>query len=649
MSASQMSSINKISAVIGTAGHIDHGKTSLVKALTGIDADRLAEEKRRGVTIDIGFAHLDFTGPRGPVRAAIVDVPGHERFIRNMLAGTTGVDMALFVVAADDGVMPQTREHLDILHLLGVKRGIFVITKSDLAAPSRLSEVKSEISALIKGTSLAGSPVVTASAATGSGIEELKRLIVDTLVRDERGFGGYLRLPVDRSFAVKGFGTVVTGTIASGQVEKGSEVLCYPGGQAVKVRGIQSLYIERDSVSSGERAALNISGVGHRDISRGVVLVSPELKPFIESAGGSGPWHVDCFFEFLSGSPVRTRSVLKVHHLTDESLATVRFFGTKEASGGVRVAGRLTLKKPLLMMRGDRFILRDPSLNLTIGGGVVRLPYLSKGLMPRPGGVKESVWKEDDGAEELLLALMDGNTGCEASGARLMLNLSKDEFIKTVSGSKKVGAIGGYVVDLEKAAEIRRAVLDAVSAFHSTNPTEAGIKEDALYRAVAGGAKKRTFKVVSPLLKEIVEAMLSDKALKRDSGRLAFYSHRTVSSGADRLIEEAILKLFAEGFSAPTADEIRALPFRKADLDRMTAYLQRQGVIVRIKEGTFMSKTALEAARVRLAERIKAAGGIKASEFRDILGCGRKLAIEVLEHFDRERVTLRKGDIRVLR
>ncbi len=643
-----MPSIDKISAVIGTAGHIDHGKTSLVKALTGIDADRLAEEKRRGVTIDIGFAHFDFVGPSGQVRAAIVDVPGHERFIRNMLAGTTGVDMALFVVAADDGVMPQTREHLDIIHLLGVKRGIFVITKSDLADPSRLDLVRAEVSALIKNTTLAGSPIVAASAATGSGIKELKRLIIDTLVREERGINGYFRLPVDRSFAVKGFGTVVTGTVASGQVNKGEEVLCYPGGYAIKIRGIQSLYLDRETISSGERAALNISGVGHKEIMRGAVLISPELKPFIDSASVEGPWHVDCFFEFLSGAPVLSRSSLKVHHLTDESLATVRFFGRKEAVKGERVMGRLTLNRPLLMLKGDRFILRDPSVNRTIGGGVVYLPYLSKGLMPGAGKVKWTGASEDDGVEETLQRLLDGNIGCEISSATLMLNLGKAGFLKIVSESKTFGTLGAYAVDLNRAQEVKRLVLETVAAYHSKNPTEAGIKEDALYKAVEGAAKGRS-KNNAPILKEIVEAMVFEKSLKRDSGRFAVSSHRTISTGADQKVEEAILKLFAGGFSAPVVEDIRALPFPRVDLDKMIAYLQREGVIVKLKEGTFISKNNLEAAKAGLAEHIKASGSIKASEFRDILGCGRKLAIEVLEYFDKERVTLRKGDIRTLR
>jgi len=639
--------INKISAVIGTAGHIDHGKTLLVKALTGTDTDRLAEEKRRGVTIDLGFAHLDFEGPGGPVRAAIVDMPGHERFIRNMLAGTTGVDMVLFVVAADDGVMPQTREHLDIIHLLGIKRGIVVITKTDLASASRLLEVRVEVSALVTNTSLASFPVVEVSGATGAGIEELKRLIIETLVKKERTAEGYFRLPVDRSFTVKGFGTVVTGTVASGSATKGDELLCYPSGYGVKVRGIQSLYLDREKVSSGERAAVNVSAVSPSQISRGAVLVSPELKPFIESAAKAGPWHIDCFFEFVSDAPVRSRLNLKVHHLTDESLATVRFFGKSEAVRGERLAGRLTLKKPLLMLKGDRFILRDPSVNLTIGGGVVYLPYLYKEILPA-AKQKEFMPDEADDFKECLFKLMAGRPGCETISARLMLNLGEEEFLRAVTDSKRFAALGSYTIDLERVAGIKRAVLDAVTAYHAAHPTEAGIKEDALYK-VAQKAASRRAKSNDILLKEIIEAMVAEKSLKRETSVYALPAHRSESAGADRKVEDAILKLFSGGFSAPTAAEIIELPFPKAELDKMTAYLLRQGVIVRIKEGTFMSKSAVDSALSKLTEQVKTAGGIKASEFRDKLGCGRKLAIEILEYFDRERLTLRKGDTRILR
>lgn len=642
-----MPSINRVSAVIGTAGHVDHGKTSLVKALTGIDADRLAEEKKRGVTIDIGFAHIDFDGPSGKVRAAIIDVPGHERFIRNMLAGTTGIDMALFVVAADDGVMPQTVEHLDIMHLLGVKRGVFVITKSDLVEPSRIDEVREELTALIDKTTLAGSPIVAASASTGEGIEELKRLLIERLVREERDPGGYFRLPVDRAFALKGFGTVVTGTVASGKAAKGDEIVCYPEGYAVKIRGIQSLYLERESVASGERAALNISGVGHADIKRGSVLVSPDLNPFVEAAALKGPWYIDAFFEFLTGPPVKSRSRCKVYHLTSDSLATIQFFGAKEAAKGDKVFGRLILDKPLLMLKGDRFILRDPSVNSTIGGGVVYLPYLSKGLMRGPKKVSQGVAESDSTEEVLLKVLPESTLGFREKSISLMLNAGSEELFKALSGSKAFRVIGDHVVNLKNSSRVKRRAVEVIREYHLKNPSEVGIKEDAILKTlsneVRGGADDGV------ILKGLLDGLVAEKTLCRDASTLSLAGHRVEASGADKRVEEAILKLFSDGFRAPLLEEIRALPFPASDVDRMISYLHRTGEIVKLKENVFISKGSLELARARLTDHIRARGDIKASEFRDLIGCGRKLAIEVLEYFDKERVTLRKGDLRILR
>jgi selenocysteine-specific elongation factor SelB len=342
-----MGSVDRISYIIGTAGHIDHGKTALVGALTGIDTDRLAEEKRRGVSIDLGFAYIDFPTPRGVERAAIVDVPGHERFIRNMLAGITGIDLVLFVVAADDGVMPQTREHLDIIHILGITDGIFVITKTDLVGEERADEVALEITALALMTTLKDSPVVHVSAATGDGIDDLKLLLGERLRRGAKGDRGFFRLPVDRSFPMKGFGTVVTGTVAAGVVSKGDELMVFPTGAKVKVRGIQSLYAEVGSVSAGQRAALNLTGVSYGDIRRGDMLASLELSGYVDAmragptanaaGGGAGrggasshpSLRVDCSFEFVerpgrAERAIKNHSLMKLHHLTGEVVVRVR-------------------------------------------------------------------------------------------------------------------------------------------------------------------------------------------------------------------------------------------------------------------------------------------------------------------------------------
>ncbi|GMR05420.1 MAG: selenocysteine-specific translation elongation factor [Thermodesulfobacteriota bacterium] len=646
---------------IGTAGHVDHGKTSLVAALTSMDTDRLDEEKRRGVSIDLGFAHLDLDGGEKTIRAALVDVPGHERFIRNMLAGTTGIDLVLIVVAADDGVMPQTREHFDIVRLLGIEKAVFVITKVDLVGRERIEEVKDEVAALVKSTRLERSPLVTFSAVTGAGLDELKKVILRSLLRPgaKAAKEGLFRLPVDRSFAPKGFGTVVTGTVAGGGIRKGEEAVCLPTGAVVKVRGIQSTRLDAESVFAGQRAALNISGIGHRDIRRGFVLASPALAAFFKSRSGTRV--VDCLFEFTStlpaGRDIKNR-LFKLHHMTDDTLAALQLPGRSgaaaggEAGAGEAVWGRLILRKPLLMLRGDRFILRDPSVNSTVGGGTVFVPYLSRDAAR---GVTRTAFPDGADAQnaaddkEALKMLLSGRSAFERETLSLMLNLSADRLDRLVARYPGAVAVGGYVVDAKKAAGMEVAITGALSAFHASHPDEAGVGEGAVSASVRGLFSGLSKPLAGALFKELLSRLLSGGALEREGGLLRLASHRPALSGTDARIEEAFLRLLSSGIRPPLPAEIAALGFKREDVARVAAYLQRTGVVVRIKEGAWVSSKAIGEARERLSAFIKANGRIRAADFRDLIGCGRKLAIEILEYFDRERVTLRSGDERTLR
>jgi len=634
--------LSERTAIIGTAGHVDHGKTSLVKALTGMDTDRLSEEKRRGLTIDLGFAHMEFIHNGEKRRAAIVDVPGHERFIRNMLAGVTGIDFVLFVMAADDGVMPQTREHLDIVRLLGVRDGIIVITKCDLVTVERVGEVRKAVSALVRGTTLEGAPVAPVSTVTGEGMEALKSLISEMAVKTEdRGSGPFFRLPIDRSFAIKGFGTVVTGTVASGGVKKGDEVLSFPSGAVVKVRGIQSMHMDAHAVSSGERAALNIGGLNHREIGRGALLCSAGLKPFMDRAAKG--LIVDCSFEFLCDSkskvPLKDRAIVKVHHLTDETLAVIRLVAVNDG----KAFGRLILKKPLLMLRGDRFIIRDPSRNATVGGGIVVFPYLDASLAPKMKKLLPPCGQSDSSA---LRALMGERAAVDAQKARLMLNLSEKALSEALGDAYE--ETGGFVVDTERAGSLRKKIVESVAAHHAARPMDAGLSEDAIFSALKKDTglpalKERLF------LKGFCEGLVSSKALKRDASALALPWHTPGSSGKDADIEREILALFRTPFLPPHKEDIAKLKFKKDDTSRVMNFLFKKGSIIRLKEESFLSGADLQTARERLVLHIGANGPIKAAEFRDAIGCGRKLAIEILEHFDRERFTLRQGDLRVLR
>lgn len=654
----------KIACVIGTAGHIDHGKTTLVKALTGIDTDTLAEEKKRGVSINLGFAHLDFSLNGEEIRAAIIDVPGHERFIKNMLAGVTGIDLVLFTVAADDGVMVQTIEHLDIVRLLGIKKGIFAITKSDLVDEGRLKDVRGEIRTLLSGTGLEASPIVVVSATTGNGLGELKDLIVEKVVEAARSCSGpFFRLPVDRSFPIKGFGTVVTGTVASGTASKGSEVVCYPTGSRLKIRGIQSLYLDTGTVSEGQRAALNISGAGYGEIERGFMLTTPDLSLCLDHAGlgrNVRPLHVDCLLEFVgprgagAQSLLKKRSLIKVHHMTDETLATLvmRPEGDKPA-GADMVWGRLILKKPLLMLRGDRFIIRDPSRNITIGGGVVRLPYYSKELLRKFDQTLFSGPKEVDlsrGADEVLDDLI-GVTGLgfKINSICIALNLTEKTLLDSIGGGGRFVASGGFILSVERLKVFKKDLTDAVLEFNKSHPMELGISESALLKSVRGRLSFGIPKArVGELFRGVVDALVVDKILKAEDGYYSLASHKSASTGNEPA-EKAVLSLFSKPFIPVALVDIHSLSVGKAAVDKVLAYLQRAGAVVRLKEGTFLSGADIALAKVQLTEYLRSNGTIKAAEFRDLLGCGRKLAIEILEYFDRERVTLRNDDIRTLR
>lgn len=687
--------------VIGTAGHIDHGKTSLVRALTGMDTDRLPEEKKRGISIDLGFAHMDVDiGGGKSIGAAFVDVPGHERFIKNMLAGATGINFVLFAIAADDGVMPQTTEHLDVVRLLGVKKGVFVITKIDLVSPERVSEVKEMVAALIKNTVLSGSPVIGVSTVTGAGMEELKGLIKKQVLSaatpsatlDHIGLSSadksgkpkwcradadvFFRLPIDRVFALKGFGTVVTGTVASGSVKKGDELVLFPSGKKVRVRGIESLHTAVDEAGRGERASLNLAGVSHSEIRRGEVAASTALARYLRFAlhqGGGKPQYVDALFEFAganviegAGASSKKNFQMRAHHLTEDASCRINLRGVNKNGGveeGNPLAGRLMLKKPLLMLRGDRFIIRDVSRNLTIGGGTVIIPYFSRSeALPFK---TTNIFDAADAAE--LAATLVKETGfIEIADATLKLNVREGFLIELARHDERSFKIlGVYIVDPRAFSVLEKKAHDAVSEHHRANPMDAGMNEEVLLNGFTRAVSRRP--MPHELARLFLEDLLQRGILKRAGPSLSLPGFSVSAPHETSDIEKAVLALIPEGFTAVSSADIMKLReggdyslqgsplFKKSDIEKVLGYLQKTGagglapVVVRLTEGSFISGASVKEARSRLETIAKRKGSIKASEFRDALGCGRKLAIEILEFFDREGFTMRKGDERVLR
>jgi selenocysteine-specific elongation factor len=633
--------------IIGTAGHIDHGKTALVKALTGIDTDRLTEEKKRGVSIDLGFAYLDLkSGDKEKLRAAIVDVPGHERFIKNMLAGVSGIDMVLFCVAADDGVMPQTIEHLDIVRLLGVKRGVFVVTKKDLVTFKRSEEVKKAVRSLISNTALKDAPVVSASTVTGEGIEELKELIGSICTGAGRDVDNkYFRLPVDRSFTVKGFGTVLTGTVASGTVSVGDEVFLFPGGEKLRVRGLESHHEKAERISAGQRGAVNVTGLSYTEAERGFTLTRPDLWRYIGAVKGS--LRVDCVFEFTGFAdpkgthPIKRGSGLKFHHMTSDCLASIQFADRKEAQPGESLYGRVYLKRPLLILRGDRFILRDPSTHRTVGGGTALMPYFSRRMMPGMADVPYGSFEKGDLGEILPVLFRKTDLTVDRATLSLMLNV-RDKDLKGLLAKTDYEVEAKEVVSLERLRGLKKKVMEIIEIYHTKHPGDLGIAEET----IAGELGSRFH---PPALKKVMDELVRNGLVVRNGPVVSSASHRPASGGVDAKIEEGIKKAVREGFNPTTMAELEKLPFKKQDLERVLNYLNRRGILIKLTEGVYIPGERLEEARKKLEDHLRDKGKIKAAEFRDLLGCGRKFAIEILEYFDKERLTLRQGDYRILR
>src|SRR5512139_694657 len=629
--------------IIGTAGHIDHGKSSLVRALTGTDPDRLKEEKERGITIELGFAHLAL--PSGTL-AGIVDVPGHERFVRTMVAGAAGIDVVLLVIAADEGVMPQTREHLDICRLLAVRHGIVVLNKCDKAAADWMEMQEEEIRALVKGTFLEGAPVVRVSAVTGEGLPAL----VEAIDRLAAGIPGkdpshLFRLPVDRSFTMKGFGTVVTGTLIGGTVAVGEEVAILPGGPVAKVRGLQVHGGPVPRASAGTRTAVNLQGVEKESAPRGSVLCHPGTLFPTKSA------EVSVEYLPLVPKPLRNRAQVSFHAGTFSCVGRILLYGQAEIPPGGSGYGRVLLSEETVLTGGDRFILRgfSPLANFgyTIGGGTVVHP---KPPARRGAGkaVPEALprLRSEDPGERVLAAVEDaGAAGVTALFAAAVAGIGAKPALATLSGAGTVRqAPGGTRFWHRKAVDEAAAfAATALSRLHDRNPERQGFPREEVSALFPSPP--------DPALLSL--AMDGNPAVARQ-GELYLIPARkpkAVELGTP-LARKVAEMVRAAGANAPTRTElleaVQALSRDPRAVDKVVDGLARAGEIVRVKELLF-DASALRGIQEKLVAFIAQRGEITVPEFKELSGLSRKYTIPLLEHFDGTKVTLRVGDKRVLR
>jgi selenocysteine-specific elongation factor len=630
------------SVIVGTAGHIDHGKTALVRALTGIDADRLEEEKRRGITIDIGFAHLELPSPDGRenLRLGFVDVPGHEKFVRNMLAGIGGIDLVILVVAADEGVKPQTREHFDICRLLSIRRGLTVITKADLVDADTLEVVRLELEDFVKGSFLdaSKSPIIPVSALRDDGLETLKKEIArvagEATAKDSRAA---FRLPIDRVFTMKGHGTVITGTLISGAVKKEEDVEVLPGGKRLRVRGVQVHGKPAEQAIAGERTALNLAGVSPEELARGMVLTHPVMFRATK--------RVDVELNLLpNAKPLKDRARVHVHSYTAETVAEVVLLGDKPMRPGTTGWAQMRLAEPILALPGDRFILRQFSPVITIGGGVVGdTAPLKKRIVPEERALALQTFLGTDdvavlqarvarcGTEALMFSGAIAETGWTA--ARV------DSALKTLISGKQSLRFVDALISVSAFDEAKTDALAALEKFHDANPLVAGISKQEL---------RERLDLRPEIFAGVLDALGREKKIEVQGEQV-----RLAGRGVQMKDDEAESKQQIEdafksaGLQVPALKDVLAgLKVDRTRAQKIVTLLLRDKVLVKLADDLVFHTQALDELKTRVRAEKAKSPKIDVARFKKLTGVSRKYAIPLLEYLDREKVTRRVGDAR---
>jgi selenocysteine-specific elongation factor len=628
--------------ILGTAGHIDHGKSSLVKALTGTDPDRLKEEKERGITLDLGFASLDLPGGN---RLGIVDVPGHEGLIKNMLAGVGGMDIVMLVIAADEGIMPQTREHLAICDLLHVKRGLIVLTKMDMVDKDWLPLVQDEVREVVKGTFLEKAPLVPVSSKTGENlpllVQELGKIAGEVTPKSSNGI---LRLPIDRVFTMKGFGTVITGTLLSGTISTEQEVEILPKGTRTKVRGIQSHNQAAQRAVAGQRTAVNLQGIERDQLSRGDTIVS---------AGFFTPTKtLDAKLSLLKQAPrgLKTGSRIRFYNTTQEAIGRITILGRNQLAPGEEAFVQLRMEQPVIIQNSDRYILRFYSPMETLGGGMVLNPHARRHKTATMKQSLENLAVLETGKTEDRLALLiaaKGLTGMEEAKAVSAIGADKQEItsaLASLAQKKAVLRVDNLFVHTAHLASLEKKTLDLIKQFHKDNPLKAGLDKEEL----KGMLRMR---INLKVLNMAIDGLVKKKQLEAEGSKLKVPGFKAAGGKINDEVKNRIVEAIKKGGTQPPVREELPALFNISDKDAkdLLKLLADEGRTVRITDSLHLDKNVVEAIRADLRKNLEEKKEITMAEFRDLARTSRKFAVPLMEYFDSQKLTQRVGDKRVLR
>jgi selenocysteine-specific elongation factor len=630
--------------ILGTAGHIDHGKTSLIKAISGTDTDRLKEEKERGITIELGFASLDLPGGQ---HLGIVDVPGHEKFVKNMVAGATGIDIVVMVIAADEGVMPQTREHMEICTLLGIQHGLIVMTKTDMVDEEWLELALEDIREFSQGTFLEDAPILPVSSVTGDGIPELISTIAEIAGSiPQRPPSSLFRLPIDRVFTMKGFGTVITGTLVSGKINVGETIMVYPTGITSKVRGIQVHNQSAESAEAGMRTAINFQGLDKTAVKRGEVLSTPNA--LIAS------YMVDVSFHYLASSkkPLKNRTLIRFHTGTSEVMGYLILLDQEELPPGQTVVAQLRLDSPVAIVKDDRFVVRSYSPVRTIGGGQVLNPIPQKHKRLKQDVIDGLQHLTDEDPEAIISQQIQqaGYGGVSFSHLKIMTNLTDKQLDtalqhllskKTISQTDKQNRIFLHQFTFD---QLIQKTAEYLANYHAANPLKAGMPKEELKSKFPQLSDPKVFNL-------ILNQMLKSNQIAQEENTVRLSDHR-VSLGADQTdIRKKIQAIYKKGGLQPPyfRDVPNLLEVDPNHTRDVMLLLVEEGQIVKAKDDLYFHVDAITELKNRLVDFLKAHGDITTPQFKEMTGASRKYVIPLIEYFDASKVTLRVGDSRKLR